>query len=106
MATQQLAACWWALPSLKVPVPPTYHCHLHWLALFGSTVSNPACACVFVCACVYVCAVQPKIPEATRQLLTEAEDAAKQRKAERDSALWDEKMLATQTESACSAGVV
>mmetsp|Transcript_28547 Transcript_28547/g.77005 ORF Transcript_28547/g.77005 Transcript_28547/m.77005 type:complete len:148 (+) Transcript_28547:32-475(+) len=48
----------------------------------------------------------PKIPEHTRLLLTEAEEAAKKRKADRDSALWDEKMLATQTQSACTAAVV
>ncbi|KAF5834940.1 hypothetical protein DUNSADRAFT_8128 [Dunaliella salina] len=48
----------------------------------------------------------PKIPDHTRLLLTDAEEAAKKRKADRDSALWDEKMLATQTQNACASGVV
>jgi len=34
--------------------------------------------------------MQPKIPDSTRLVLTEAEEVAKKRKADRDSALWDE----------------
>ncbi|KAL6748036.1 ankyrin repeat-containing domain protein [Haematococcus lacustris] len=43
---------------------------------------------------------QPKIPDATRDFLAQAEEEAKIRKANKQSELWDEKMRATQTESA------
>lgn len=45
---------------------------------------------------------QPKIPDTTRVLLRDLEDAGKAARLERDKKLWDAKMLATQTQSACS----
>jgi hypothetical protein len=42
-----------------------------------------------------------QLPEAAKEYLKEAEEAAKVRKAEQQAALWDEKMRATQTQNAC-----
>lgn len=56
---------------------------------------------------IYVpCAAQPKCPESTKEYLGAAEDAAKEAKASKQSELWDEKMRATQTESAFGLRVV
>lgn len=42
-----------------------------------------------------------QIPDVTRDYLLEVEEAAKHRKQLRQSDLWDDKMKATQTQSAC-----
>ena len=42
-----------------------------------------------------------QLPDAAKEYLKEAEEAAKVRKAEQQAALWDAKMRATQTDSAC-----
>ncbi len=43
---------------------------------------------------------QPKIPDCTKDYLLLAEDQAKEKKANKQSELWDDKIKATQTESA------
>lgn len=45
---------------------------------------------------------QIKIAQDVKDYLEEAEEAATEMKRQRDSKLWDEKMRATQTESACA----
>ncbi|GMH38839.1 hypothetical protein BSKO_06737 [Bryopsis sp. KO-2023] len=49
---------------------------------------------------------QVKIPQATKDFLLDAEEEAKERKKEKASSLWDNKMKATQTESAFGLRVV
>lgn len=41
-----------------------------------------------------------------REALLDAEEASKRRRAEKQSQLWDERMRATQTASACRLGCV
>jgi hypothetical protein len=41
-----------------------------------------------------------QLPEEAKEYLKEAEEAAKARKAAQQAALWDDKMRATQTQSA------
>lgn len=48
--------------------------------------------CVRVCVFAHVCVC--------------AEDEAKEKKLNKDKALWDDKMRGTQTESACACGVL
>lgn len=49
---------------------------------------------------------QPKLQPDIKDLLLDAETEAKERKKNRDSTLWDDKMRATQTESAFGVRVV
>jgi hypothetical protein len=50
--------------------------------------------------------LQPKIQDDVRAFLSEAEEEAKERKTAKTKALWDDKIAATQTQSACGVGVV
>ncbi len=49
---------------------------------------------------------QPKLAQEIKDLLLDAEAEAKERKKNKDATLWDEKMRATQTESAFGVRVV
>ncbi len=48
--------------------------------------------------------MQPGLSAEVREALLEAEEASKKRRAEKQSKLWDDKMKATQTASACRLG--
>ena len=50
--------------------------------------------------------MQPGLSAEVREVLLDAEEASKKRRAEKQSKLWDGKMLATQTASACRLGCV
>jgi hypothetical protein len=63
----------------------------------------PYICCSASAADVYwctICACPAQLPEEAKEYLKEAEEAAKARKAAQQAALWDEKMRATQTQSA------
>lgn len=48
--------------------------------------------------------MQGGVPAGVKALLAEAEEAGKARRAAKQAALWDDKLRATQTESACRLG--